>query len=84
MARTLQTGIATGVLCMAALSAVVAGQTAGHNQVEGPQWTRIDALVRDAMAAKQTPGAVVVVGQGERILYKKRLASAPWCPRKSR
>ena len=34
-------------------------------------WSRIDALVRDAVAAKQTPGAVVVVGQGERTLFEK-------------
>lgn len=31
----------------------------------------MDALIRDAIAAKQTPGAVVVAGQGERILYEK-------------
>ncbi|MGH9218423.1 MAG: serine hydrolase, partial [Vicinamibacterales bacterium] len=34
-------------------------------------WSRIDALVRDSIAAKHTPGAVVVVGQGDRTLYEK-------------
>src|SRR5688572_6044393 len=34
-------------------------------------WSRIDALVRDAIAAKQTPGAIVVVGQGDRTLFEK-------------
>lgn len=57
-------------LCLAAaLSAVVAGQPAGRNQVEG--FSRIDDVVRDAMAAKATPGAVVVVGQGGQTLYEK-------------
>ena len=57
---------------MAALSAVCKpARRPATDQVEGPQWTRIDALVRDAMAAKQTPGAVVVVGQGEREFCTK-------------
>ena len=43
--------------------------TTGHAQ--GDQFDRIDELVRTAIAAKQAPGAVVVVGQGERILYEK-------------
>lgn len=32
---------------------------------------RIDELVREAMAAKLTPGAVVVVGRGDQTLYEK-------------
>jgi uncharacterized protein YbbC (DUF1343 family)/CubicO group peptidase (beta-lactamase class C family) len=32
---------------------------------------RIDELVRDAMAAKAAPGAVVVVGRGDQTLYEK-------------
>ena len=52
-----------------ALSAVAAGQQAGRNQVEG--FNRIDDLVREAMAAKLTPGAVVVVGRGDQTLYEK-------------
>jgi uncharacterized protein YbbC (DUF1343 family) len=35
------------------------------------QWSRIDDLVREAMTAKLTPGAVVVVGQGDQTLYEK-------------
>ncbi len=52
-----------------ALSEIAAGQQAGGNRVEG--WSRIDDLVREAMAAKLTPGAVVVVGQGDQTLYEK-------------
>jgi CubicO group peptidase (beta-lactamase class C family) len=36
-----------------------------------PQLSRIDELVRDAMAAKLTPGAVVVVGRGAETVYEK-------------
>src|SRR6185436_2700459 len=66
------------VLCLAAaLSEVLAGQQAGQSQVEG--FARIDDLVREAMAAKLTPGAVVVVGRGpstslgtgDQTLYEK-------------
>jgi uncharacterized protein YbbC (DUF1343 family) len=52
----------------AAPSEVVIGRQANPNRVE---WARIDELVRDAMAAKQTPGAVVVAGQSDRTLYEK-------------
>ncbi len=34
-------------------------------------WARIDDLVREAMAAKSTPGAGVVVGQGDKTLYER-------------
>jgi uncharacterized protein YbbC (DUF1343 family)/CubicO group peptidase (beta-lactamase class C family) len=71
MARTLPTRIAVIVLSMAALSEVLAGQPARQNRVEGAQWSHIDTLVTEAMAAKLTPGAVVVVGQGDQTLYEK-------------
>ena len=45
-----------------ALSEGLAGQPAGQARVEG--WARIDELVLEAIAAKLTPGAVVVVGRG--------------------
>ena len=53
-----------GVLLLLTLQIPIsARQTSG--------FPRIDDLVRDAIAAKQTPGAVVVVGQGDRTLYEK-------------
>src|SRR5687768_3932560 len=68
MKRTLLAVVATGFCLVASMSEVLIGQPANQNRVE---WSRIDALIRDAIAAKQTPGAVVVVGQGDRILYEK-------------
>jgi uncharacterized protein YbbC (DUF1343 family) len=35
------------------------------------QFARIDDLVREAMTARLTPGAVVVVGRGDQTLYEK-------------
>jgi uncharacterized protein YbbC (DUF1343 family)/CubicO group peptidase (beta-lactamase class C family) len=51
---------------------------AGHAQAD--QFSRIDALVREAMAAKLTPGAVVVAGQGDRTLYEKAFGSRALVP----
>jgi len=51
------------VLCIvAALSAAGSAQMRSSGPVEG--FSRIDDLVREAMAARLTPGAVVVVGHG--------------------
>jgi CubicO group peptidase (beta-lactamase class C family) len=57
------------LLLALALSEVLAGNQAGANRVEG--FSRIDELVREAMAAKLTPGAVVVVGRGDQTVYEK-------------
>ena len=57
------------LLLALALSEVLAGNQAGRNQVDG--FSRIDELVRDAMTAKLTPGAVVVVGRGDQTVYEK-------------
>jgi uncharacterized protein YbbC (DUF1343 family)/CubicO group peptidase (beta-lactamase class C family) len=43
----------------------------GAISVEARQGDQIDRLVADAMAAKLTPGAVVVVGQGDRVSFEK-------------
>ena len=40
-------------------------------QANPSAFSRIDELVRDAMAAKATPGAVVLIGRGEQTLYEK-------------
>jgi uncharacterized protein YbbC (DUF1343 family) len=68
MRQALLTGLFLVSLCAHALSEVLIGQTANQNRVE---WARIDELVRDAMAAKLTPGAVVLVGRGDQTLYEK-------------
>src|SRR5262249_6841194 len=47
-----------------------------------PEWTAgVDTAVRDAIAAGHLPGAVVLVGQGDRILYRKALGLRAVTPR---
>ena len=63
--------LASPGLAQDGLSQVAAGPQAAGSRVEGPQFTRIDDLVREAMAARLLPGAVVLVGQGDRTIYEK-------------
>lgn len=53
-------------LCSLFLIAVPAAK-----QANSGGFSRIDDLVKEAMAARQTPGAVVVVGRGDQTLYEK-------------
>lgn len=48
---------------------------AGARSAESAGLARIDQLVRDAIAAGQMPGAVVLVGRGDRTLYAKAFGS---------
>jgi uncharacterized protein YbbC (DUF1343 family)/CubicO group peptidase (beta-lactamase class C family) len=43
-------------------------------------FSRLDTLVRDAIAAKLTPGAVVAAGHGDRTLYEKAFGSRTVVP----
>jgi uncharacterized protein YbbC (DUF1343 family)/CubicO group peptidase (beta-lactamase class C family) len=52
---------------LAAFSVAIPQAKQAHSSAFG----RIDELVRDAMAAKATPGAVVLVGRGDQTLYEK-------------
>jgi uncharacterized protein YbbC (DUF1343 family)/CubicO group peptidase (beta-lactamase class C family) len=73
--------VAALALCLAAtLSEVLPAQGADKNRVERPQLARIDDLVNSAIAARQTPGAVVVVGQGDRTLYEKAFGARALVP----
>lgn len=58
----------------ALLAALFAALSVGIPEAKQPNsqgFSRIDELVRDAMAAKSTPGAVVAVGRGDQTLYEK-------------
>lgn len=81
MRRTLY---AAALICVAAtpiqfdaLSEGEAGQQTGLPRVE---WARIDELLADAIAAKAAPGAVVLVGQGDRTVYEKAYGSRVTVP----
>lgn len=58
------------VLCLAvALNSAGSAQVRNSGPVDG--FSRIDELVREAIAAKLTPGAVVVVGRADQTVYEK-------------
>ena len=50
---------------------VISGQIHAGAQQVAPALNRIDDLMRDAIAAKLTPGAVIVVGRGDQTVYEK-------------
>jgi uncharacterized protein YbbC (DUF1343 family)/CubicO group peptidase (beta-lactamase class C family) len=43
-------------------------------------WAELDTAARDAVATGEVPGAVVMVGEAERILYQKALGSRALVP----
>jgi uncharacterized protein YbbC (DUF1343 family) len=56
------------------LLAAVAGQA------QPTDWAGLDQAVRDAVTAGEVPGAVVVVGQRDSILYRKAMGSRALMP----
>ena len=59
------------VLALAATPGAEGGRQAPPSEVGG--FARIDTLVREAIAAGQTPGAVVVVGRGDQTVFQTAL-----------
>src|SRR5262245_65538972 len=49
-------------------------------RAETPDWGEIDAAISDAVAARDIPGAVVLVGQGDRVLYRSAMGSRALVP----
>ena len=43
-------------------------------------WSDLDRAARDAVAADDTPGEVILVGQGDRVLYRKAVGSRALVP----
>ncbi len=60
-----------------ALSLLAAAPTRGHQ----PDLRAVDDAVQAAVSGGDVPGAVVLVGQGERVLYRKAFGSRSLVPR---
>jgi len=43
-------------------------------------WSDVDRAARDAVAAGDTPGVVILIGQGDRVLYRKAVGSRAITP----
>lgn len=65
---------------LAALVSAVLVSIPEAKQANSGGFTRIDELVRDAIAARATPGAVVVIGRGDQTLYEKAFGSRATVP----
>lgn len=72
------------VLALVSAPAPVFAQTPAPAQGEAwtppPTWAELDTVARDAVAAREVPGAVILVGQGERVLYRKGVGSRALLP----
>jgi uncharacterized protein YbbC (DUF1343 family)/CubicO group peptidase (beta-lactamase class C family) len=59
---------------------VATGPVESQVAVDARRLEGIEALVQEAIAEKKLPGAVVVVGRGERILYQKAIGNRAVAP----
>src|SRR2546427_12850594 len=62
--------------CSAPATVVAQAPTSRHEDAWAPStWAELDTAARDAVAAGEVPGAVILVGRGERVLYREGLGS---------
>ena len=52
----------------------------GQTRVDSQRFAAIEALVKEDIAQKKLPGAVVLVGRGDRILYQKAIGHRALVP----
>src|SRR5437773_4898165 len=69
-------------LCSAPAAGVAQAPASRHEEpwTPPPIWPELDSAARDAVAAGEVPGAVILVGRGERVLYRKGLGSRALVP----
>jgi uncharacterized protein YbbC (DUF1343 family)/CubicO group peptidase (beta-lactamase class C family) len=60
-----------GLVLLAALVASAGAQTQRPSAVDAARFAGIDRVVEEAIAAHQTPGAVVLVGRGDEVVFEK-------------
>jgi uncharacterized protein YbbC (DUF1343 family)/CubicO group peptidase (beta-lactamase class C family) len=66
---------------MTALGLVLTLLAAAPAAGQQPDLTGVDEAVQSVVSAGEVPGAVVIVGQGERVLYRKAFGSRSLVPR---
>src|SRR5688500_4416887 len=65
----MKTSILVTFVC--ALTIPALGRQSQPIAVDASRFGAIDRVVEEAIAAKQTPGAVVLVGRGDTVLFEK-------------
>jgi len=68
------------VAVLLALAAASPRGQAPRQQADAPRFAGIDRLVDEAIAAKAAPGAVVLVGRGDAILFEKAYGQRATAP----
>src|SRR5262245_14741297 len=63
-----------------AIALVMVWTQPASSAADAADWGAIDAAVRDAVTAGDLPGGVVLVGRGDRILYRKAFGSRALVP----
>jgi uncharacterized protein YbbC (DUF1343 family)/CubicO group peptidase (beta-lactamase class C family) len=66
--------------CAAALVAAFLLLPAAPAAAQSLDWSDLDRATRESVAGGDTPGVVVLVGQGNRVLYRKALGSRAVTP----
>ena len=64
---------------IAFLLAAALARPAAAARVPAPRLTAIHAAVEEAIAHGDLPGAVVLVGMRDRVVYRKAFGTAPCC-----
>jgi len=70
--------IALATFVLLGAPAVALGQTPAA--VRPSPWTQVDEAARDAVGAGEIPGAVILVGQRDQVLYRKAMGSRAIVP----
>jgi uncharacterized protein YbbC (DUF1343 family) len=79
----MMTGMTWRLAALAALALLSAPAAATVPPAAGPlasSWPELDAAARDAVGAGEIPGVVILVGQGERVLYRRATGSRALVP----
>ncbi|MCI0546375.1 MAG: DUF1343 domain-containing protein [Candidatus Rokubacteria bacterium] len=63
-----------------AVPALAEPATQSAEPAPGPGWAGLDEAVLDAVTAGEVPGAVIIVGQDDRILYRKAVGLRTTAP----
>ncbi|HEV3484365.1 MAG TPA: serine hydrolase domain-containing protein, partial [Vicinamibacterales bacterium] len=78
MTKYVVTAIAAALL--GGLSAVAADDVQTRGDVDAKRFDLIGPLVEEAISEKKLPGAVVLVGRGDRVLYTKAIGNRAVAP----
>src|SRR4051812_21316314 len=78
--RTLIAAAAAAALLATGGAGVLSAQRVNDAGIDTERLSRIDAVVADAIAAHQLPGAVVVVGRGDAIVLRKAYGNRALVP----